>query len=174
MDKDGWKRFSKGGKWGYDISDLGYKYNMTDISASFGIEQLSHVDNWSNRRLEIASYYNDKLRKIDGIITPKYIIDKSHAWHLYIIRVDLNKWGINRNKLIELINSKGIGTSVHYIPVHMHSYYIKKYGYRSSDFPNAKQLSESVITLPLYPGLNDLELDYTVSMINEIWEQYSL
>ena len=172
MSKDGWKRFQTGGKWAYDVADLGYKYNMTDISASFGIEQLSHVNNWHQRRLHIVSQYQKGMSGIKGLILPQHTSGKVHAWHLYVIRVIPGLWRLTRNELIEKINEKGIGISVHYIPVHMHSYYEKKYGFNPEDFPIAKQLSESVITLPLYPGMTEKQIEYVTSTINTLWKEY--
>jgi dTDP-4-amino-4,6-dideoxygalactose transaminase len=172
MSKDGWKRFQTGGKWAYDVADLGYKYNMTDISASFGIEQLSHVNNWHQRRLHIVSQYQKGMSGIKGLILPQHTSGKVHAWHLYVIRVIPGLWRLTRNELIEKINEKGIGTSVHYIPVHMHSYYEKKYGFKPEDYPIAKQLSESVITLPLYPGMTEKQIEYVASTINILWKEY--
>ncbi len=108
MSKDGWKRFQTGGKWAYDVSDLGYKYNMTDIAASFGIEQLSHINNWHKRRIEIVKQYNEGMSQIDGLTLPQHITGDVHAWHLYVIRVIPNMWEINRNDLINIINEKRI------------------------------------------------------------------
>lgn len=172
MSKDGWKRFENGNKWAYDIHDLGYKYNMSDISASFGLEQLTHIDEWHKRRLEIVDQYTSGFGHIEGLILPEHISGKVHGWHLYVIRVIPEMWQINRNELIEKINEKGIGTSVHYIPIHMHSYYVKKYGYKPNDFPVSRQLSETVITLPLYPRLSDMEVDYIVNTLRELWDKY--
>ena len=172
MSKDGWNRYETGGKWAYDVTDLGYKYNMTDIAASFGLEQLIHIEDWHRRRLEIVKKYHHGMKSIDGIILPKHVNGTVHAWHLYVIRIVPERWQITRNELIERINQRGIGTSVHYIPVHMYSYYIKKYGYKPEDFPVAKQLSETVITLPLYPRLNNNEIDYIVNTMNELWDKY--
>lgn len=174
MSKDSWKRFETGGKWAYDVSELGYKYNMTDIAASFGLEQLTHIDNWHKRRLDIVKRYNDGMSDLEGLILPKHTSGDVHAWHLYVIRIIPEMWKINRNELIEKINEKGIGTSVHYIPVHMHSYYQKKYGYKPEDFPVAKNLSETVITLPLYPKMTDDQTQYVVSVLNDLWLKYKV
>ena len=172
MNKDGWKRFSIGGKWAYDVSDLGYKYNMTDISASFGLEQLTHINTWHKRRLEIVNFYDGNISNIEGFILPKHISGKVHAWHLYVIRIIPEVWKITRNDLIKKINEKGIGTSVHYIPIHMHSYYSKKYRFNHSDFPIAKELSETVITLPLFPKLTDKHLEYIILTLIDLWQEY--
>jgi len=174
MNKDGWQRFKLGAKWMYDISELGYKYNMTDISASFGLNQLEHVAEWNKRRIEIVNKYCDGLKLIDGISIPKYMQNDNHAWHLYIIKISPNKWRIGRDEIIELLNRCGIGTSVHYIPVHMHSYYINKYGYRPEDYPVAKRLFESVISLPLYPKMNNEQVEYIASTFLNIWNNNKL
>ena len=173
MSKDGWKRFKVGNKWQYDVSELGYKYNLTDVAASFGVWQINQLDKWYKRRLSIYNIYQNSLKNIEGIICPRNVNEKEkHSHHLYIIRLLPNSWKISRNKIIGLLNEAGIGTSVHYIPVHMHSYYHKKYGYRPNDFPNAKLYSENVISLPFYPALNDKQLSYIINSINRLWEKY--
>ena len=174
MSKDGYKRFQSNGKWAYDVSELGYKYNMTDISASFGLWQLRYFNNWLLRRIEIANEYNIGLDSIEGIICPTKKVSTDNAWHLYIIRINTNLWKTSRNELINKINQKGIGTSVHYIPVHMHSYYKKKYGFKPDSFPQSKTLSETVISLPLYPALKDKEVSYIVKTILGLWEKYKV
>jgi len=174
MSKDGWRRFETGSKWAYDVSELGYKYNMTDISASFGLEQLTHIEDWHLRRKEIVRQYTIGMSDIDGLILPGHTSGKIHAWHLYVIRIVPTMWQISRNELIVKINEKGIGTSVHYIPVHMHSYYVKKYGYRPDDFPVAKELSETVVSLPLYPKMNNNEVTYVISILKNLWEKYKV
>ena len=174
ISKDGWKRFQTGGKWAYDVSELGYKYNMTDVAASFGLEQLTHIGDWHERRLGIVKQYNEGMSDIDGLVLPQHISGGVHSWHLYVIRIKPDQWKITRNELIDKLNEKGIGTSVHYIPVHMHSYYQKKYGYKPNDFPLSKKLSETVITLPLYPSLANDEVDYMVRTICKLREEYQV
>ena len=173
MSKDGWKRFKAGGKWKYDVSELGYKYNMTDVAASFGYWQMKQVDEWYTKRQSIAKIYHDGFNKIEGIHCPRFVSNgEKHAYHLYIIRLKSSSWSISRDDMIDLLNENGIGTSVHYIPVHMHSYYHKKYGYDPKHFPNAKKFSENVITLPLYPSLDDKEVYYIIKIVTELWEKY--
>jgi len=174
MSKDGWKRFKSGSKWQYDVSHLGYKYNMTDISASFGNWQMNHIDEWYDKRCAIFQNYQNSFKKIEGIICPQSCNgDEKHGYHLYIIRLDSQRWKIGRDRIIELLNAGGIGTSVHYKPVHMHSYYQNKYGYEPNDFAKAKIYSENVITLPLYPLLRDEEVSYIIKFIKKLWEEYS-
>ncbi len=174
MSKDGWKRFKLGSKWRYDISDLGYKYNMTDLAASFGNWQMQYIEKWHERRKKIFKKYYESFSSIRGIINPKKTkSNEKSAYHLYIIRLDPLHWTISRDKFIELLNENGIGTSVHYIPIHLHSYYQKKYNYKPSDFPKAYQFCENVISLPFYPSLNDDEVDYVINKIKELWKIHS-
>jgi dTDP-4-amino-4,6-dideoxygalactose transaminase len=172
MSKDGWKRFARGGKWGYDISELGYKYNLTDLAASFGIWQLDQVKNWSKRRTYIVKSYLRSFKKIPGLVTSIDIPNNlNHANHLFIVRIDAKYWGISRDQVIQELNKRGIGTSVHYIPIHMHSYYVKKYKFKSNDFPVAKSLYEKVVSLPLYPSLKNEELKYIIGTFLDIWNK---
>ena len=173
MSKDGWNRFKTGSKWVYDVGDLGYKYNMTDVSAAFGIWQMSNIYQWYQKRASIFRIYQDSFKKIAGLVCPiPANDDEKHAFHLYIIRMVPSKWSVDRNKMIELLNKGGIGTSVHYKPVHLHSYYQKKYGYNPIDYPNSIKFYENVITLPLYPSLKDEQINYIVEFVTKLWEKY--
>ena len=172
MSKDGWNRFKLGRKWSYDVSKLGYKYNMTDISASFGIWQMNFVDNWYSIRENYIFEYRNYFNSIDGVtIQDIESINEVNAYHLFLISNLPDKWKINRDKIIILLNEKGIGTSVHYIPVHMHSYYINKYGYSENDFKNATNFSKTSISF-LYPILNKKEIDYVIKTFDTIWKEY--
>ena len=173
MSKDGWKRFKTGEKWKYDISKMGYKYNMTDISAAYGSWQLESIDDWHKKRESIVNNYQSQLKDIDGIVCPRLKCqDMKHSYHLYIIRLIPEKWIISRDEMIQLLNSYGIGTSVHYTPIHMHSYYKNKYGYLDKDYKRAKYFSDNVITLPLYPILKDEDVSYIIKIIFELWSKY--
>jgi len=172
ISKDGWNRFKLGGKWSYDIQELGYKYNMTDIAASFGLDQLSHIDEWHDRRINIVKKYFEGLNNINGLVLPNLVENKKHSWHLFIIQIIPKKWTISRNELIEKLGEYGIGIAVHYKPIHMHSYYIDKYNYKSDDFPQSKRIYESSISIPLYPKLKDEEVEYIIGVLNKLWENY--
>ena len=170
--KDGWKRYSTGGKWEYDVSELGYKYNMPDISASIGLWQLDRVDEWRKRRIDIVKQYLVGLKDTAGFNLPEFVENDGHAWHLFVIQVKPNQWRLSRNELIEKINEVGIGVAVHFKPVHMLSYYQKNYGFKEDQFPRAKSLFETVISLPLYPGLMNNEVDYVIDSIRDLARQY--
>ena len=172
MSKDGWNRFKLGGKWAYDVSKLGYKYNMTDIAASFGLWQMEFINSWYTTRKKHVLKYRSYFSTIDGVQTQKKEFeDEINAYHLFIVSIIPEKWKINRNQLISFLNDRGIGTSVHYIPVHLHSYYEKKYSYTENEFPMATKLSKNVVSLPLYPSLEDKHLDYILEVFDMAWKE---
>jgi dTDP-4-amino-4,6-dideoxygalactose transaminase len=173
ISKDGWNRFKKGGKWRYDVSMLGYKYNMTDVSATIGLEQMEFVDEWLTARKKIVETYCRGLAGINGVGIPsEYLITKRHSYHLFIIIIKGGHWSITRNEIIDKLFEHGIATSVHYIPVHIHSYYQKKYQYLPEYYPIATQYSETVISLPLFPSLSKPELDYIIEIMNDLWIKF--
>lgn len=175
MSRDGWNRFKKGSKWEYDVSELGYKYNLTDVAASIGIWQMNNINKWYKKRISIFNTYQESFNKIDGIICPpSNRKDEKHAYHLYIVRLVPSKWNINRDEIIKLLNKGGIGTSVHYKPVHLHSYYQNKYEYNELNFPNSGQFYSNVFTLPLYPALKTDQIIYIIDFINSLWEKHKL
>ena len=144
MSKDGWKRFKIGNKWQYDISELGYKYNMTEVASAYGIWQMNFIDEWHDKRQKIFNKYCENFISIDGISCPSKTLEEGkNGYHLYIIKILPELWKVNRDELIQLINEKGIGTSVHYKPIHMHSYYKKKYGFDEDDFPNSNKFFQT-------------------------------
>ena len=163
--KDGWNRYRNKGKWEYDIVELGYKYNLTDLAASYGIWQMRSINIWRNRRKELVNQYIEGLSSLDSIILPK--INPGHALHLFVIRIVANKWSISRDELINKLNEKGIGVAVHYKPIHRLSYYKTKYNYDKSQFPNSNALFESIISLPIYPSLSDESVKHIIDSIIE-------
>ena len=169
--KDGWDRYA-GGKWEYDVLDLGFKYNMPDIAASFGLWQLSKMDIWQSRRKEIARQYLDGFMNINGIISPDIDITKS-ALHLFILKFELKKWKISRNEIIDKLIEMGISIAVHYKPIHLFTYYQKTYGYSYGDFPEAEKLYNSTISLPFYPDLKNNEINYIISVVSSLAKKYT-
>ena len=168
--KDGWDRFA-GGKWEYDVLDLGFKYNMPDIAASFGLWQLSKMDHWQNRRKEIARKYLEGLMNIDGIILPDIDCDKS-SLHLFILKFELKKWRISRDEIIDKLIEMGISIAVHYKPIHLFTYYQKRYGFSYGNFPESEKLFKSTISLPFYPDLKYNEINYIIAVISSIAKKY--
>ncbi|MFL3005244.1 MAG: DegT/DnrJ/EryC1/StrS family aminotransferase [Candidatus Neomarinimicrobiota bacterium] len=170
--KDGWNRYKKFGKWEYDITELGFKYNMTDVSASFALWQWQFLKKWQLSRKDIVKRYSKGLKDVEGIILPN--IDKKHAMHLYVIRLNLELWQISRNDFIDKLNKKGIGLAVHYKPIHQLSFYKKMYKLKNDDYPRANELFNSIVSLPLYPLLSGKEVDYIIDCIKELFAKYSI
>ena len=170
--KDGWNRYKKFGKWEYDITELGFKYNMTDVSASFALWQWQFLKKWQSSRRDIVNRYSSGLKGVEGIILPT--IDQKHAMHLYVIRLNLDLWQISRNEFIDKLNKKGIGLAVHYKPIHKLTFYKKMYKLENDDYPRANELFDSIVSLPIYPLLNDKEVDYIIDCIKELFAKYSV
>ncbi|NOY75947.1 MAG: DegT/DnrJ/EryC1/StrS aminotransferase family protein [Kiritimatiellaeota bacterium] len=152
ISKDAWKRFSKEGSWYYEIVAPGYKYNMPDTAAAIGVNQLKRADEFREARANVAESLTAALSGIEGLTLPSQRGDAIHSWHLYVILIDEDVFG-PRGDFIERLKADGIGTSVHYLPLHMHPYYIEKYGFEPNDFPVAESLFERMVSLPIYPTL---------------------
>ena len=160
ISKDAWKRFDKSGSWYYEISAPGFKYNMPDTAAAIGIHQLKKSNVFWEKRKLVAAKLTDGLSGLSWLKTPSEMPDRKHSWLMYVIRLAATPpSGLSRNDFIEKLKEKGIGTSVHYMPLHMHPYYIEKYGFHNDDFPVARKLFEQMISLPLFSELSDEEID---------------
>lgn len=163
MSKNAWKRYLEKDSWYYEVIEAGYKCNPTDIMSTIGIEQLKKLDWMNERRKEIAEYYNEHLQDLDVILP--YVHSKlKSTYHLYPIRLV----NYNRDKFIKKMAEKGIGTSVHFIPLHLMPYYQRVLGYKKGDFPIAEKVYESIVSLPIYPQLTEERLEYIVKSIREI------
>lgn len=170
MSRNAWNRYEKGGSWKYDIEEPGYKYNMFDIQASLGLAQLCRIEEMQSKRVEIAKRYTDELRQNECIILPETSEwTTKHAWHLYMIRLDKEKLKISRDEFIEKLNSFGIGSSVHFIPVHTMSAYND---YKGIYLPNTMSWYEGLISIPLYPTLEQENQNYIIDVINKITKEY--
>jgi UDP-4-amino-4,6-dideoxy-N-acetyl-beta-L-altrosamine transaminase len=174
ISKDAWKRYSSEGSWYYEILYSGYKYNMCDLQASIGIHQLKKLDQMQKRREEIAVKYNEILGEIPQITIPTIKSYTKHAWHLYPIQVNDELLSINRNEFIEALKAENIGTSVHFIPLHLHPYYKEKYGFNNGVFPNAESLYKHEISLPIYPKMADEDVEDVISAVKKITNYYKV
>ncbi|BAI60846.1 putative aminotransferase [Methanocella paludicola SANAE] len=168
MSKNAWNRYDKNGSWYYEILYPGFKYNMTDIQASLGIQQLKKLEHMQKAREAYAKRYNEAFAGVPGIITPKEIPGNRHSWHLYVIQLDGNQIRIGRDRLIEELTKRNIGTSVHFIPVHLHPYYQERYGYKKGAYPVAEHMYERMVSLPLYPKMRPEDIDRVVDAVTGI------
>jgi perosamine synthetase len=166
--RDAWKRYSAEGSWYYEVLDSGFKYNLTDIQSAIGIVQLAKCDGMNAARGEIAARYSKEFSRERALQVPTVADDRTSAWHLYVLRLNLEETSITRSEMIEKLKARGIGTSVHFIPLHMHPYYRKTYGYRAEDFPVASRQYERYLSLPIFPGMTASQVDYVIERVLEI------
>ena len=169
ISRDAWRRYTAEGSWFYEIEDAGFKYNLTDLAAAIGLVQLSRSEEMRLQRERVAHRYVDRIgasqvaELIDLPVQPKP--GDVHAWHLFPVRLRLDRVGSDRASIIERLSALGVGTSVHFIPLHLHPYYRRTYGYEASDLPIATHEYEREISLPIYPDLTDLDVDRVVSAL---------
>jgi len=168
ISKDAWKRYTSEGSWYYEIIDAGYKYNMTDISAALGLAQLKKCNKFYQKRKQIGYKYTQAFKEIPLIKTPVVKEYGTHAWHLYVIQLNLEMLKINRTQFIEKMKDAGIGCSVHFIPLHFHPYYKKTFGFKPKGFPVASYVYERIVSLPIYPKMTDEDVDYVIDNVIKI------
>jgi perosamine synthetase len=166
--RDAWKRYSAEGSWYYEVLDSGFKYNLTDIQSAIGIVQLGKCDRMRDAREAIASRYSREFAKEAALQVPTVAGDRDSAWHLYVLRLNLEEITITRSEMIEKLRERGIGASVHFIPLHMHPYYQKAYGYRADEFPVASTQYERYLSLPIFPGMTSMQIDCVIDNVREI------
>lgn len=172
ISKDAWKRYSANGSWRYEILEVGYKYNLMDLQAALGLVQLAKCEAMWKRRATLALRYNQGLASLDAFRIPQVHADVQHAWHLYVILVDPTVLRIHRDQVIEELRQRGIGTSVHFIPLHLHPYYQKRWGYRAGRFPLAEDYFDRCISLPLFPRMSDQDADRVLEGLKDIAYQF--
>ena len=172
MSREAWSRYAAGGKWAYDVVAPGFKYNMTDIQAALGLQQLRRFEPMQQRRRDIVQRYDTALKSVPAFQTPVTRPDVTHAWHLYVLRLNEDELTINRNQFIEQLNERNIGTSVHFIPIHLHSHYAKKYGWQAEDFPVALNNYNRMLSLPLSPKMSDQDVTDVVEAVTDIATQF--
>lgn len=171
MSRNAWNRYTAAGSWYYEVLMPGYKDNMTDIQAALGLTQLQKLERMQGLRQEIARRYNEAFGQMPELEIPVEREYARHAWHLYIIKLNLAKLVIDRARFIEELKEEKIGTSVHFIPVPFHPYYRETYGYKPGDFPKAEATFDRVISLPLYPRMSDQDVEDVIAAVQRIVER---
>jgi dTDP-4-amino-4,6-dideoxygalactose transaminase len=166
--RDAWKRYAAAGSWQYEVLAPGYKYNLTDIQSALGLVQLKKCDYMRARRAEIAERYTRAFAEVSSLEAPTVHGDRESAWHLYVLRLNLDRLRIGRDELIELLREQGIAASVHFIPLHRHAFYRQTYGYRDSEFPVAEKEYQRSLSLPIYPGMSDDEVQYVIDTVRHL------
>jgi dTDP-4-amino-4,6-dideoxygalactose transaminase len=165
ISRDAWKRYSAEGSWYYEVLEAGYKYNMTDIAASLGLHQLARRQWLLERRRTIARRYTEAFSPIAELETPPDLAHVEHAWHLYMLRLHPERLSISRDEFITRLAKAKIGASAHFIPLHLHPYYRTKYQLPPEAFPVALETSQREISLPLYPGLTDEDVEDVIGAV---------
>lgn len=168
ISKDAWKRYTDEGSWYYEVVDAGFKYNMTDIQAALGIAQLNKVDLMWEKREIISKRYTEAFSSMQEIIPPCVKHDRKSAWHLYVLKLNLEMLKIKRNQFIEELKNRGIMTSVHFIPLYRHPYYKNMFSYDYSEFANSEWVYERIISLPIYPGMLDEDVDNVIDAVSDV------
>lgn len=168
MSRDAWQRYGRAGSWFYEVVAPGYKYNMTDIQAALGLVQLQRLDEGNARRALLALRLTDALTGYDAVETPIVRPEVEHAWHLYTVRLREGSLRIDRDRFIEELEHRGIGASVHFIPVHLHPFYRETFGLGVGDFPVAESAYGRLISLPLYPRMSERDIDRVAEAVVEI------
>ncbi len=172
MSRDAWQRYTSEGSWYYEVVEPGYKQNMTDIQASIGIHQLQRLDEFTAVRQRYASLYDAALADLPEVSLPVRHGDRNHTFHLYPVRFEADRLGIGRDEIIRELARCNIGTSVHFIPVHLHPYYRDTFGYRADAFPNAARLYAGLVSLPLYPAMTEADVVSVHQAVRAIVQEY--
>ncbi|GLI52418.1 DegT/DnrJ/EryC1/StrS family aminotransferase [Thermodesulfovibrio yellowstonii] len=171
ISKDAWKRYSKEGSWEYDVLDNGYKYNMTDINAALGLAQLKKLQWMWEKRIKIANTYNQTFKNYEELILYKVKDNRITSWHLYPLKLNLKVLRIDRNRFVEELKARGIGTSVHFIPLYRFSYY-RNQGFTPGAYPNSEWVFQRVVSLPIFPGMKKEEIDYIIENIVDLVKKF--
>jgi len=161
-------KIPKMGGWYYEIQGLGYNYRLTDIQCALGLSQIKKLDMFIKRRREIVAKYDAEFKNIAEIKIREEKNYAKSAWHLYAIQLNLELLNVGRKMIFEELQKQGIGVQVHYIPLNLHPFYQKKFGYRSGDFPVAENYYRRAISLPLFPKMTDTEIEEVVSTVKDI------
>jgi perosamine synthetase len=172
LTRDAWNRYSEGGSWDYKISAPGFKYNLTDIAAAIGIHQLARSEQMREERESIANHYLHELRNVPEIDLPPTPPNRIHSWHLFPIRLKCERLSVDRNAFFEALKDAGIGCSVHWRPLHLHPYYLEMFGWSAKDLPLASSVWKRLISLPIFPGMRDAELELVVRTVSNLCAKF--
>jgi perosamine synthetase len=168
IERDAWKRYSNEGSWFYEVLEAGFKYNMTDIQAAIGLVQLGKCDELSAARQAIADRYTAAFSAVPSLQTPASYTDRKTSWHLYVLRLNLEMLSIDRDRFISELTDRGIGTSVHFIPLHLHPFYRKRFDYKPGDCPRAESEYKRCLSLPIYPTMSEADVDAVVAAVIDV------
>lgn len=172
MSRDAWKRYHKGGNWRYEVTAPGFKYNMTDIQAALGLCQLRKLAAFQARRRAVVRLYAEAFQENEALDLPVERPQVDHAWHLYVLRLRPGVLRIGRDRFIEELAARNIGTSVHFIPIHLHPYYRDKYRLSPTAFPVAYHSFQRMLSLPLNPRLSDEDVADVIDAVRDVVRRF--
>jgi dTDP-4-amino-4,6-dideoxygalactose transaminase len=172
ISRDAWNRYTAEGSWYYEIAAPGFKYNMTDVAAAMGRAQLAKADQMWERRCEIAQRFSATFSGLPELEPPAGGPGEQHAWHLYPLRLNLDRLRIDRDRFADEMRARNIGISVHFIPLHAHPYYRDTYGYQPTDLPVAWEEYQREISLPIYSKMSDEDVTSVIDAVLDIVENY--
>ncbi|MGH7827793.1 MAG: DegT/DnrJ/EryC1/StrS family aminotransferase, partial [Candidatus Binatia bacterium] len=173
MSRDAWKRYTSAGSWHYEVVEAGYKANMTDIQAALGIHQLRRLDGFVEARQSYARVYDQAFAGLPEIETPITYGDRNHIYHLYVVRLNLERLTVDRSRFIDELRERNIGTSVHFIPVHLHPFYRKRFPQPEDSFPRAEGFYHRIVSLPLYPAMTEGDRQDVIAAVADVVRDYS-
>jgi dTDP-4-amino-4,6-dideoxygalactose transaminase len=162
---DAWNRYSSRGHWYYEVEEFGFKYNMTDVAAALGLRQLERAWAFQRRREQISRMYSDSFGELESCIVPRDVGFGTHAWHLYILELNLTTLTVGRDQVVDSLRQKGVATSVHFIPLNLHPVYQRRHGYRAGQFPTAEAVFARAFSLPIYPAMTDDEVAHVIDAV---------
>ncbi|MEN6498359.1 MAG: DegT/DnrJ/EryC1/StrS family aminotransferase [Thermoguttaceae bacterium] len=173
LSQDAWDRYNGGGRWDYQIVEAGFKYNLTDTAAALGIHQLRRAETMRSQRESLAAQYRNALGKVEELALPLTLPNRIHSWHLFPVRLRLERLGIDRNRFVEKLRERGVGFSVHWRPLHLHPYYRETFGWCPEHCPVATAVWQQLVSLPLYPTMDDEEQDYVIEVVQSVCREFA-
>jgi len=172
INRDAWKRYTESGSWYYEVVAPGYKYNFTDLQASLGLPQLKKVDMMWNSRIRIAAKYTEALKDLDTVQLHTIKSNRESSWHLFPIRLYLDRLTKNRAQIINELREKNVGVGVHFMPVHQHLYYSETFNLSDAEYPVASAAFPRLMSLPIYPGMTDANVDKVIDALTDTLNKF--
>ena len=166
LDSNAWNRYAKEGQPFYTVTEPGFKYPFTDLQASLGLGQLRRLREFNEKRTRLAALYEKLFARVPEVETPTVRPEVESNWHLYVVR--LREAGISRDAFIAALRERGIGTAVHYLPVHYHPYYRERFGFGKGDYPVTEREFERLVSLPLFPLMSEADVERVVGAVEAI------
>jgi len=160
------------GQWYYEMVLLGFNYRLPDVACALGIQQLKKLGANLARRRQIAARYAAAFRGISGVVSPAVRDEVNPAWHLYPVRLDLAQLNADRGEFFRALRAENIGVNVHYIPIHLHPYYRERFGYRGGEYPVTENAYERLISLPMFHGMNDQDVEDVIGAVEKLSVHY--